>query len=99
MTKKHLPNLALCVFLDLIGCASYLLPVLGEFSDIVWAPLSGIIFFSLFGKKLGIFGSMFSVIEELLPGIDIIPTFTIAWYMRKKEIVKDASERRLKIFR
>lgn len=84
---------------DIIGCASYLLPVLGEFSDVVWAPLSGVIFFALFGKKLGVFGGMFSIVEELLPGLDFIPTFTIAWFLRKKELEKQASLNRLKVIK
>jgi hypothetical protein len=84
--KKQLPSLITCIVLDLIGCASYAVPILGEFSDLVWAPISGIIFFFLFGKKLGVLGGAFSVIEELLPGLDFIPTFTIAWFMRKREI-------------
>ena len=85
--------------MDIIGCASYLLPILGEFSDIIWAPVSGIIFYSLFGKKLGVLGGMFSMVEELLPGVDLIPTFTIAWFVRKREIEKEAAENRLRIFR
>ncbi len=88
MDKKSLPELSLCITLDAIGCASYLLPFLGEFTDVVWAPVSGIIFYNLFGKKLGLFGGAFSFIEELLPGFDIIPTFTIAWFMRKREMEK-----------
>jgi len=99
MNKKTLPPLALCIFLDFLGCASYVLPFIGEFSDIIWAPISGIIFFSIFGKKIGVFGGMFSVVEELLPGLDFIPTFTIAWYMRKKEIEKDMANNRLKVFK
>lgn len=99
MNRKTLPNLPLCIFLDVLGYASYLIPILGEISDVVWAPVSGMIFFFLFGKKLGIFGGMFSVIEEILPGLDFIPTFTIAWYMRKREIEKDMANNRLKIFR
>ncbi len=88
MNKKSLPELSICIGLDAIGCASYLLPFLGEFTDVVWAPVSGIIFYNLFGKKLGLFGGVFSFIEELLPGFDIIPTFTIAWFMRKREMEK-----------
>ncbi len=65
----------------------------------IWAPLSGIVFFSLFGKRLGVFGGMFSFVEELLPGMDFIPTFTIAWYMRKKEIEKDMADTRLRIIK
>ena len=98
MNKKFLPSLSLCIFFDILGCASYLVPLLGEISDIIWAPISGIIFYLLFGKRLGVFGGMFSIVEELLPGMDFIPTFTIAWYMRKKEIEKDATENQLKIF-
>ena len=86
MTKKSLPDLTLCIALDVIGCASYLLPFLGEFTDIVWAPISGIVFYNLFGKKMGVLGGAFSFLEELLPGFDIIPTFTIAWFIRKKEM-------------
>ena len=30
-------------------------------------------------------GGIFSFIEELFPGVDLIPTFTIAWLIRKYE--------------
>ncbi len=76
-----------------------MLPVLGEFTDVIWAPLSGIVFFSLFGKRLGVLGGMFSFVEELLPGMDFIPTFTIAWYIRKKDIEKDIANTRLRIIK
>lgn len=35
---------------------------------------------------------MFSFIEEILPGLDIIPTFTIAWFIRKRELDKKVLE-------
>ncbi|MGI8583457.1 MAG: hypothetical protein ACR2KX_14765 [Chitinophagaceae bacterium] len=95
--KKQLPDITICIIMDLIGCASYVLPFLGEFTDLIWAPLSGMIFYSLFGKRLGVLGGAFSFIEELLPGLDFIPTFTIAWFMRKKEIEKETSMKRLKV--
>ena len=91
--KKQLPDLTVCIIMDIIGCASYLLPFFGEFSDLIWAPLSGIVFFSLFGKRFGVLGGAFSFIEELLPGFDFIPTFTIAWYIRKKEIEREMTTR------
>jgi hypothetical protein len=68
--------------MDLIGFASYTIPFLGEFSDIIWAPISGFIFFLTFGGWKGAFGGLFNFAEELLPGLDFIPTFTIAWLMR-----------------
>ncbi|MEO6453042.1 MAG: hypothetical protein ABIN97_03165 [Ginsengibacter sp.] len=87
MTKK-LPDLKLCIILDVIGCLSYAVPFLGEFSDLVWAPLSGFIFYFIFGSRLGTMGGIFSFIEELLPGLDFIPTFTIAYFIRKNERLK-----------
>ena len=84
--KKQLPDLTVCIIMDIIGCASYLIPFLGEFSDIILAPLSGFVFYSLFGKKFGLLGGAFSFIEELLPGFDFIPTFTIGWFIRKREL-------------
>lgn len=81
MKKTFLPNLKTCIILDLIGCLSYIVPLFGP----IWAVISGIIFYFMFGKKLGVFGGIFSFIEELLPGLDFIPTFTIAWLMRKSE--------------
>ncbi len=82
--KRKLPSLKTCIILDLIGCISYIFLPFGP----LWAILSGIIFYFLFGRKLGILGGIFSFIEELFPGIDFIPTFTIAWLIRKYEIEK-----------
>ena len=96
MKKKFLPNIYLCLLLDLMGMVSYLLPVIGETEDVLWAPLSAVIFYFLFGKKkFGLLGGVFSFLEEISPGFDFIPTFTIAWLIRKKEIEKLASDVRL----
>jgi len=81
-TENKQPNLALCIILDMIGYASFSIPFLGEFSDLIWAPLSGLIFYKLFGGKMGLFGGGFSFLEELLPFTDFIPTFTISWAIR-----------------
>ena len=84
-----LPPLIACLIMDLIGMSSYLLPFIGETEDVIWAPISGLIFYFLFGKKrFGMVGGIFSFLEEILPGTDIIPTFTIAWWLRKREISK-----------
>lgn len=87
LQKRSLPSIYTCILLDLIGLTSYLLPIIGETEDLLWAPLSGIIFFFLFGKKrLALFGGIISFLEEMTPGLDFIPTFTIAWFIRKQEI-------------
>ena len=84
--KRKLPSLKTCLILDVIGCVSYIIPPFGP----VWAVISGIIFYFLFGKKFGLMGGVFSFIEELIPGVDLIPTFTIAWFIRKQEFEKMA---------
>ncbi len=52
--------------MDLIGYASYALPGLGELGDIIWAPISAIIFYRMFGGWKGAFGGMFNFVEEIL---------------------------------
>ena len=69
--------------MDAIGYFSYAIPLLGEFADIVWAPVSAIIFTISFGGWRGVMGGMFNFVEELLPGTDFIPSFTIAWMIRQ----------------
>ncbi len=83
-----LPNIGICILLDLIGMASYIFPAMGEFVDVIWAPISAYIFFKLFGGRLGMIGSILNFLEEIIPFTDIIPSFTIAWFIRKKEMDK-----------
>ncbi|SFW41675.1 hypothetical protein [Chitinophaga sancti] len=83
MEKRFTPALWICILMDLIGCASYAVPVLGEVSDVIWAPISAIIFYRMFGGSMGAFGSVFNFMEELFPGLDFIPTFTLSWIVRR----------------
>ncbi len=87
--NKQQPALLLCIIMDVIGYASFALPGLGEFSDIVWAPISAYIFYKTFGGLKGTFGGIFNFVEEILPFTDFIPTFTIMWiwqyFMKKQE--------------
>lgn len=78
-TVRKTPSLLFCIVMDLIGYASFAIPVLGEFGDLLWAPISALIFFRTFGGWKGAFGGMFNFVEEILPGLDFIPTFTITW--------------------
>jgi len=88
------PSLIFCVIMDLIGYASYTVPILGEFADLVWAPVSGAIFFATFGGWKGAMGGVFNFLEELLPGTDFIPSFTLMWLMRgSRKPVRDPSVR------
>jgi hypothetical protein len=77
--NRSLPSLLACIVMDMLGYATYSLPVIGELADIVWAPVSGMIFFMMFRGWKGAFGGMFNFVEELMPGLDFIPTFTLTW--------------------
>ena len=77
--------------LDAIGSAVILIPVLGE---LIWAPISAFLFWRMFGFRKGFLGGVFSFIEELIPGLDFIPTFTIMWviqYARRKKSILSIS--------
>ncbi|WP_290798708.1 hypothetical protein [Flavihumibacter sp. UBA7668] len=77
------PSLVLCLVLDAVGYFTYALPVLGEFGDLIWAPLSGLLFYRLFGGWKGALGGVFAFAEELLPFTDFIPSFTIGWLVQR----------------
>ena len=79
MNTNKTSSLAFCILMDLIGMATYSIPVLGEIGDVFWAPISALIFFKMFGGWKGAVGGIFNFIEELLPGTDIIPSFTLMW--------------------
>jgi hypothetical protein len=92
MMDKHKPSLLFCIIMDIIGYATFALPFLGEFADIVWAPLSGFIFYKTFGGVNGAFGGVFNFAEEILPFTDFIPTYTIMWiwqYFTRQQPVKN----------
>ncbi len=90
MEKKKMnksSKLVLSIIFDLLGMASYLIPGLGETLDVVWAPIAGILMFSMYGGTTGVLGGLFSTLEEASPGMDLIPTFTLIWlytYVWKK---------------
>jgi hypothetical protein len=72
-------KLALGIFLDALGYVSYIFPGLGEFTDIIWAPLSAWIMTKLYKGKPGKVAAVVNFVEEALPGFDVIPTFTLMW--------------------
>ena len=77
--NKPAPALAFCIIMDVIGYASFAIPGLAEVSDIIWAPISALIFYKTFGGWKGAFGGIFNFVEEILPFTDFVPSFTIMW--------------------
>src|SRR5690606_18186613 len=83
-TTQKSPSLLFCILMDAIGMLSFAIPGIGEFSDVIWAPVSAVIFAKAFGGTKGVLGGIFNFIEEAMPGLDIIPTFTIMWFLTNK---------------
>lgn len=72
--------LILSLLFDAIGMLTYLVPVFGEVTDVFWAPISAILLIFMFKGTAGKLAGVFGLIEELLPFVDVIPTFTITWF-------------------
>lgn len=87
-TSSKIRLLALSILFDAIGMLSFTIPFLGEFSDVVWAPLAGFLMTRMYKGTLGKVGGILAFVEEVLPFSDFVPTFTLAWlykYVIKKE--------------
>ncbi|HEU4607892.1 MAG TPA: hypothetical protein VFS31_07265 [Chitinophagaceae bacterium] len=74
--------LLLCLVMDALGYLSYSLPFAGELSDLLWAPISALIFYLVFGRSKAALPAVFNFLEEILPGTDFIPSFTLMWIWR-----------------
>ena len=74
--KKHL---VLGIIFDLIGMLSFSIPFVGEFLDVVWAPLAGFLMTWMYKGKVGKIAGIFTFLEEIIPFTDIIPSFTLTW--------------------
>lgn len=72
-------KLLLSIILDLVGMASYFIPGLGETADFIWAPVSGFLITRMYPDRTGRIGGFIGFVEELIPGTDIVPTFTLMW--------------------
>lgn len=78
--EKFLWSLAI----DSVGMISYLFLGL-EILDIAWAPLSGHLIYKLYGNK---FMRNVAMAEEILPGIDFVPTALLACFFEFLGIIK-----------
>ena len=77
--KNQSRDLVLSLLFDAIGMLSFSIPFIGEFADVVWAPVSGFIMVWMYKGTMGKVAGVVSFIEELLPATDIIPSFTLMW--------------------
>ncbi len=90
-------RLLLGIVLDMIGMftSSWVVPILGDFVDVVWAPLAGFAMLRMYKGRVGQVAGSITLIEEALPGWDIIPSFTLTWLyvyvIKRKPVINKES--------
>jgi len=77
--KNKLSSLIFSLLFDALGLLSFVLPLIGEFSDVIWAPIASYLMLKMYPNRTGKIASIFVFLEELLPFIDVLPTFTLMW--------------------
>jgi hypothetical protein len=85
--REKSSKLILSILMDAVGMATFLIPGIAEVADLAWAPIAAVTNFLMFRGATGVAGGAGTFLEELLPGTDWIPSFTITWGM--KYIVKE----------
>lgn len=77
--EDKMRKLILGLLLDGIGMISFSIPLIGEFSDVIWAPIAAFIMTRMYKGRVGKVASILTFLEEILPFTDIIPSFTLTW--------------------
>ncbi|PQB04483.1 hypothetical protein [Aureitalea marina] len=67
------------LIMDAIGVATMFIPVGGMVIDLFWAPFAAKKMNDWYSGTSGKIASMVVFLEEILPGLDVIPTFTLMW--------------------
>ncbi|MCF7569359.1 hypothetical protein L3X37_13475 [Sabulilitoribacter arenilitoris] len=66
-------KLALSIVFDIVGMLTII--------DIIWAPASAYLMSKMYKGNKGKIAGVVSFVEEIIPGFDIVPTFTIMWFL------------------
>ncbi len=75
MNHKY-QKLIIGIIFDALGYVSFIFPPF----DFVWAPLSAYLMTKLYKGKKGKIAAIVAFVEEAMPFLDIIPTFTMMWF-------------------
>jgi hypothetical protein len=84
-------HLFLSILCDAVGMLSFIVPLLGELSDVIWAPIAAYIMTRIYKGTVGKAGGVIAFVEEIVPFTDLIPSFTLMWiynYAKKKDRVR-----------
>ena len=73
-------KLLLSLAIDSIGSASYMLPVVGEVLDVVYAPIQTVTIMAMY-DYVSWWLQYLSFMEEILFWTDVVPSATIGWFL------------------
>lgn len=72
---KKYQILLLSILFDALGLVSFVFPLF----DIIWAPLSAYLMTKMYQGREGKIAAVISFLEEALPFLDVIPSFSLMW--------------------
>lgn len=85
-------KLFMSLLLDFIGSASYLIPGVGEITDIGWAPLQSLCIAVMYDETMPSL-KYISFVEEILPFTDLFPSATVGWLRQYSPLLLDLGKR------
>lgn len=79
LKDERIKMLLLGLLFDAVGMVTFTIPLIGEFADVIWAPIAAFIMSKMYKGRVGRVGAALTFVEEILPFTDVIPSFTITW--------------------
>lgn len=73
--KGKYKKLGYSIAFDALGYVSFIFPPF----DIIWAPSAGYLMTKMYIGRTGKIAGIITFIEEALPFMDVVPTFTLMW--------------------
>lgn len=77
--RQKTTKLLLGLLFDAIGMVSFVIPGIGEFADVIWAPIAGYLMTYMYKGRVGKVAGVLTFLEEIIPFTDVIPSFTLTW--------------------
>ena len=97
LPKDLMAKLIICLAIDFVGSASYLLPGVGETFDVAWAPIQYVLIAAMFDHVERVSPNLkyVSFVEEILPFTDFIPSATYGWICEFGPMIVGESGRKI----
>ncbi len=99
ITNKY-KLLVIGILIDAVGVltSSWVLPGIGDFADIAWAPFAAWLMTRMYKGTAGKVAGVITFVEEIIPFVDIVPSFTLMWiytFVLKDSKVGDIVNKRI----